>query len=94
MKIEEFVAKMRSYEQDHGPDGWPAIQMKDVSALCSIIEAQREALKDDLDTLVYVRQYFEKTGLSALTDCDMAIAGTRAALEMEVRDAEIPQCST
>src|SRR5690554_207214 len=30
---------MRSLEQDHEPDGWPAVQMRDLSALCDLVEA-------------------------------------------------------
>ena len=45
MKVDEFVKLMRDFERDHVPDGWPAIQMWDVSKLCSIIERQREFIK-------------------------------------------------
>ena len=31
-KIE--AGRMRLLEQDHGPDDWPAVQMRDITALC------------------------------------------------------------
>lgn len=34
----KLVEQMRVFESDHEPDGWPAIQMKQVSALCDEIE--------------------------------------------------------
>jgi hypothetical protein len=37
-EITELVSMMRLLEQDHDPDGWPAVQMKDISALCDAIE--------------------------------------------------------
>ena len=33
-----LISRMRGLEIDHGPDGWPAIQMKDISALCNLVE--------------------------------------------------------
>ena len=40
----DLVARMRSLEVDHEPDGWPAVRMKEVSALCYEIERLRAAL--------------------------------------------------
>jgi hypothetical protein len=45
MKVAELVTRLRMLEIDHEPDGWPAIQMKDVSALLNIIDCQRDALQ-------------------------------------------------
>ena len=35
----ELIARLRSFEIDHKPHDWPAIQMRDVSALINEIEA-------------------------------------------------------
>jgi len=43
----DIVEQMRSFESDHEPDGWPAIQMKQVSALCDEVER----LNSELNTL-------------------------------------------
>jgi hypothetical protein len=36
--------RLRGFEQDHKPDGWPAIQMRDVTALLDIVEAQAKQI--------------------------------------------------
>lgn len=33
-----LLARMRLLEVDHEPDGWPAVRMRDISALCDEIE--------------------------------------------------------
>jgi predicted transcriptional regulator len=48
----ELIKRLRSFEQDHKPHGWPAIQMRDVTALLDTIEAQAkqiEALQTDAE---------------------------------------------
>lgn len=35
----ELIERMRGFESDHAPDGWPAIRMRDVSALCGALES-------------------------------------------------------
>ena len=37
--MSDLIERMRSLEQDHEPDGWPAVQMRDLSALCDLVEA-------------------------------------------------------
>lgn len=36
--MSDLIERMRSLEQDHEPDGWPAVQMRDISALCDVVE--------------------------------------------------------
>lgn len=38
MTTTEFLDSMRSLKDDHEPDGWPAIQMRDVTRLVEIID--------------------------------------------------------
>ena len=40
----DLVANMRVLEADHEPDGWPAVRMREISALCDEIERLRAAL--------------------------------------------------
>jgi hypothetical protein len=40
----DLLARMRGFEVDHEPDGWPGIRMREVSALCDELEALREQL--------------------------------------------------
>jgi hypothetical protein len=37
----DIVEEMRGFEIDHEPDGWPAVRMRQVSALCDEIERLR-----------------------------------------------------
>jgi len=38
----DLVERMRVLEVDHGPDGWPAVQMRDISALCDEVDRLRK----------------------------------------------------
>ena len=44
--MQRLVGRLRMLEEDHHPDGWPAVQMKDISALCDFIEGKERALLD------------------------------------------------
>lgn len=39
--IEMLIEDVRLMEKDHLPDGYPAMQMKDITALCNHIEGLR-----------------------------------------------------
>ena len=43
-KLESLIKRCRLLEIDHKPDGWPAIQMQDVSMLCDAVENAIPAL--------------------------------------------------
>jgi len=36
--VYSLVSRMRGLEIDHPPDGWPAVQMEEISSLCNLIE--------------------------------------------------------
>jgi len=36
--MSDLIERMRSFELDHEPHGWPAVQMRDISALCDRLE--------------------------------------------------------
>ena len=38
----DLIERLRLLEQDHEPDGWPAVRMRDITALLDAIEAARE----------------------------------------------------
>jgi hypothetical protein len=38
-ELAELLGRMRGLAVDHEPQGWPAIQMKDITALCDAIVA-------------------------------------------------------
>lgn len=42
--MRELIDRLRVLEQDHEPDGWPAVRMRDITALVDALEAaQRDA---------------------------------------------------
>jgi len=48
---DKLIKRMRGFEIDHEPDGWPAIRMRDISALCDLVERAIPAL-DLLQALI------------------------------------------
>lgn len=42
-----LIERMRSFEADHVPDGWPCIRMRDITALCDAVEAARAAALEE-----------------------------------------------
>jgi hypothetical protein len=51
MNDKDFLKRMKDYEIDHRPEGFPCIQMKDITRLLNIIkslEDETESLKDEI----------------------------------------------
>lgn len=40
--MDDLVERLRLLEQDHEPDGWPAVRMRDITALLAALEAARK----------------------------------------------------
>ena len=63
MDYKELIERLRSFEIDHAPDGWPAIRMRDISAMCDAVEsmlAENERLNHNLtSTEQTMREYQE-----------------------------------
>ena len=38
----KLVKRMRSLEADHEPDGWPAVRMRDITALCDAVDTLQQ----------------------------------------------------
>lgn len=36
---QELIERLRSFEIDHEPDGWPGVRMRQISAMCDAIES-------------------------------------------------------
>lgn len=47
----DIVEQMRTLEIDHEPDGWPAVKMRQISALCDEIDALRNRMVELLEIL-------------------------------------------
>ena len=60
---QELIERLRSFEIDHEPDGWPGVRMRQISAMCDAIEsllAENERLKHNLtSTEQTMREYQE-----------------------------------
>ena len=50
--LDELLARMRLLEIDHEPEGWPAVQMREITALC-----------DEIDRLEYCKSSYVKATL-------------------------------
>ena len=54
MNYQELIEPLewlRGFEIDHSPDGWPAVRMHEISAMCDAVEsllAENERLKAEL----------------------------------------------
>ena len=46
MNTQEIIAKVRLMETDHTPDGYPAIRMREVSALADALELSESRVRD------------------------------------------------
>jgi hypothetical protein len=49
--VKDLVDRMSVYEVDHLPEGWPAIKMKDVSALCDAVMHLAKTNSVDLEKM-------------------------------------------
>lgn len=47
----DIVARLSSMAADHGPDGWPAVQMREITALCDEVTRLRAEQRDERDRL-------------------------------------------
>ncbi len=48
--LTDIISRMRLLEADHKPDGWPAVRMCEITALCNMIEEDRDKLEDGIVT--------------------------------------------
>lgn len=58
MNHQELIERLRVLEIDHEPNGWPAIQMRDISAMCYAIESlltENARLKAECDDIKQVQ---------------------------------------
>lgn len=44
--MDELLKKLRLLKADHAPDGWPAVQMRDISAVLDYAETLRQQLTE------------------------------------------------
>lgn len=80
----DIVSRMRLLEDDHEPDGWPAVQMCEITALCNMIEEVRDRLEDGI-----VSCHEGKDGYALVDKAQLAqLVGENARLKEQVRVAD------
>ena len=50
--IDDTIRRMRLLEADHAPDSWPAVQMRDITALLDDNESWQRQLSDRTDDVL------------------------------------------
>ncbi len=71
MNHQELIERMRGFEIDHDPDGWPAIRMRDISAMCDAIEsllAENGRLKHNLTTTEQTMREYQELAAKRLEE--------------------------
>lgn len=58
----DLIERMRLLKQDHEPDGWPAVRMRDITALLDSLEAAREDADAVKRVLAVVEEFEGCTG--------------------------------
>ena len=69
----ELIERLRSFEIDHEPDGWPGVRMRQISAMCDAIEsllAENERLKHNLATTEQTMREYQELAAKRLEEID------------------------
>lgn len=77
MKIDKLISSMRGLEIDHEPEGWPAVKMKEITALCAAVEGavpSLDLLEAHLDKGAYIAKQEDRWHLFA-KDGDGIVSG-------------------
>ena len=80
----DIVEEMRGFEIDHEPEGWPAVKMRQISALCDEIDRLRRRIDAAPLAIMDTRDVL---GICAPTEEDFpslyALQGKRVRLVLE-----------
>ena len=71
MNHQELIERLRSFEIDHEPDGWPGVRMRQISAMCDAIEsllAENERLKHNLSTTEQTMREYQELAAKRLEE--------------------------
>ena len=67
----ELIERLRSFEIDHEPDGWPGVRMRQISAMCDAIEsmlAENERLNHNLTTIEQTMREYQELAAKRLEE--------------------------
>ena len=71
MDYREQIERLRGFEIDHSPDGWPAIRMREISAMCDAVEyllAENERLNHNLSTTEQTMREYQELAAKRLEE--------------------------
>ena len=71
MDYREQIERLRGFEIDHEPDGWPGVRMRQISAMCDAIEsllAENERLKHNLTTTEQTMREYQELAAKRLEE--------------------------
>ena len=71
MNYQELIERLRGFEIDHSPDGWPAIRMREISAMCDAIEsllAENERLNHNLTSAEQTMREYQELAAKRLEE--------------------------
>ena len=71
MNYQELIERLRSFEIDHEPDGWPGVRMRQISAMCDAIEsllAENERLERNLSTAEQTMREYQELAAKRLEE--------------------------
>jgi hypothetical protein len=90
-----MVERMRGFERDHEPHGGPAVQMREISALCTAIETMRLAIKMQVLNIERWLQTGVAAGPEESRDLYERLCAAIGRAPLDVRrltDAELADC--
>ena len=71
MDYREQIERLRGFEIDHEPDGWPGVRMRQISAMCDAVEsllAENERLKHNLTTTEQTMREYQELAAKRLEE--------------------------
>lgn len=92
-EIEEIIATCRVMTEDHQPDGWPAVQMKTITALCDEVERLRRDNEHQRERRNAARDAIEKGKAERKAieqERDQLKAALQRFMELDQNDRDLP----
>ena len=71
MDYREQIERLRGFEIDHEPDGWPGVRMRQISAMCDAVEsllAENERLERNLSTTEQTMREYQELAAKRLEE--------------------------
>ena len=94
--MDDLIQRMRALEADHAPDGWPAVQMRDISALCAEVEARNGQVDKQRQQIIALMHEVGalRAGLRDALESPKAVVTQNAKLVSEVEALRADDAAT